>query len=198
MRIKPVNALRIADLDRLQHGERAALRFRAGHALMALQRLDDLPSDGHDRVQRILWVLQDHGNLLAAQVASFTRRHGEKIAIMEGQLLGGDLGMAGRQAHDRPARLRLAGSALADNAEPFATKREGNAAHRLNFSGAGRKGDAQVVDRQKRPALLRVHIPHLHCPASFGSSASRRPSPSRLKPRLTIRMATPGMPATHH
>src|SRR6185312_4265248 len=93
-----------------------------------------------------------------------------------------------RQAHYGAAGLRLAGAGFADDAQPLPAEREGNAAHRLHQAGAGGKGDAQVFYVEERAHWL---LPR-------GSSASRRPSPSRLKPRLTMRMATPGMAATHH
>ena len=57
-----------------------------------------------------------------------------------------------------------------------------DAAHRLDDAGAGGKANAQIFDVEER-------LRHL---AAFGSSTSRRPSPSRLKPRLTMKMATPG------
>src|SRR3546814_1437784 len=42
-------------------------------------------------------------------------------------------------------------------------------------------------------------LPFAHpWPPLLGSSTSRRPSPSRLNPRLTMKMAMPGTVATHH
>ena len=75
-----------------------------------------------------------------------------------------------------------------DDAEALAAELERHAAHRLHDAGAQVEADAQVFDVEKR-------LRHL---AAFGSSTSRRPSPSRLKPRLTTKMARPGMAATHH
>ena len=49
-------------------------------------------------------------------------------------------------------------------------------------------GDMQILNGEKRA------LDH----ALFGSNTSRRPSPSRLKPKLTVKMARPGMVATHH
>ena len=94
----------------------------------------------------------------------------------------------GVRPEDRAARLRLAGAGLAHDAEALAAELEGHAAHRFHGAGAQVKADAQIFDVEKR-------LRHL---AAFGSRTSRRPSPSRLKPRLTTKMARPGMAATHH
>ena len=51
---------------------------------------------------------------------------------------------------------------------------------------ADREGDAQVRDLEQRRHRR-----------AFGSRTSRRPSPSRLKPSETTKMAMPGMVATH-
>ncbi len=85
------------------------------------------------------------------------------------------------------AGLRLARAGLADDPEALAAEPEGHAAHRLDNPGAQVEADAEVVDLEKG-----AHF------AAFGSRTSRSPSPSRLKPRLTTKMASPGMAATHH
>ena len=46
--------------------------------------------------------------------------------------------------------------------------------------------------RRRRRGARRIHF------AAFGSSASRKPSPSRLNARLTMKIAAPGAAATHH
>ncbi|MCY1487977.1 hypothetical protein D9M68_216600 [compost metagenome] len=188
VRVEIVDTLRIADLHGREHVERPLPGFAAADTLMLPERLDDLPADAHDRVQRIFRVLQDHRDALAPEVPTDLWRCREQIDTVEGQLLGRHLRMARRQPHDRPARLRLAGAAFADDAEAFAAEREGDATYRLDEAGTGRERDLEVFYRQQRT----------HWPLSRGSSASRRPSPSRLKPRLTIRIAMPGIVATHH
>ena len=156
---------------------------------MGTQRFHDLAANGHDRVQRIFRILQDHGHTLAAHEPPLFCRCLEQVNIAKPQRIGLDPGIFRRQTHDGAASLRLSGAGFADDAEALAPQREGHAPHRLYQPGAGREGNAQVLNRQKR---------RTHWPASLGSSASRRPSPRRLKPRLTIRIAIPGMAATHH
>ena len=188
MRIEIEDAFGITDLHGGEHVERALAGLGLADRLVGAQRLDDLPADGHDRVQRVFRILQDHGYALAAQRAPLGFRGLEEVDAVEVQPFGIDDTVFGGQAHDGAAGLRLAGTALADDAEPFAAEREGHAAHRLDDTRTRREGDAQVFYVEKRA----------HWPLPRGSSASRRPSPSRLKPRLTMRMATPGAAATHH
>ncbi|MNF08324.1 hypothetical protein D3C80_2087190 [compost metagenome] len=83
---------------------------------MGTQRFHDLAADGHDRVQRIFRVLQDHGQALAAHEPPFLCRSTEKIDIAEAQHIGLDASAFRRQAHDGAAGLRFAGAGLADDA----------------------------------------------------------------------------------
>src|SRR5690606_3460214 len=179
----------IADLHRREHVEGALACFPLRYFLMGAKRFDYLATDGHDRIQRIFRVLKDHGDALAAQGTPVPRRHAQKIHAVEGQCPGRNLCVRGRQAHNGPAGLRLARPRLAHYAQPLAPEKERYATHGLHPAGAGGKGHAEILDLQQGFA---------HWTPLRGSSASRRPSPRRLKPRLTMRMATPGTPATHH
>ena len=188
VRIEREDALRIAHLHGLQHGERLVAGLAAAGLGMGLIGLDDLLADGHDRVQRIFRVLHHHADAPAAQGAQRALRGGEQVDPVEGEALGRHLAGGRGEAENGAARLRLAGARLAHDAEPLAAELEGHAAHRFHDAGAQVEADAQVFDVEKR-------LRHL---AAFGSRTSRRPSPSRLKPRLTTKMARPGMAATHH
>ena len=74
-----------------------------------------------------------------------------------------------------------------DHTDLLATDLEIDAAHRLEHPLLGGEAHVQSLDFHQRFA-------HREC---LGSSTSRRPSPSRLKPRLTTKMARPGTVATH-
>src|SRR6185436_20305322 len=74
---------------------------------------------------------------------------------------------------------------FADDREFLPADRQRDAAHRLDRTGAGGEGDAQIGDVDQ----------HHRC---LGSSTSRKPSPSRLKASDTVRMAMPGAVGTHH
>src|SRR3546814_7571501 len=94
------------------------------------------------------------------------------------------------EAQDGAAGHRLARARRADDAELLAAEREGDAAHRLDQSLERREGDLQVLDGEQR---LCCPLPFANpWPQLLGSSTSRRPSPSRLNPRLTMKMAMTG------
>ena len=122
----------------------ASARSRASalaDVLMRAQRLDDLPADAHHRIERVFRILQDHGDAVAAQVAAqFRRRASSRSMPSKFELvLAETTRVRRRQPHDRAAGLRLARAAFADDAQPLAAEREGNAAHRLDHAGARRK-----------------------------------------------------------
>src|SRR5260221_469918 len=108
---------------------------------------------------------------------------GEEIGAGESEARRLKRGAGRQQSEDGAAGQRLAGPGLADDAEALAAHGEADAAHRL-----------RVAEAQDEVAHLEQGRGH-RC---FGSSTSRRPSPSRLKPKLTTAMAMPGIAATHH
>src|SRR5690606_7096207 len=148
----------------------------------------NLPADSHDRIERVFRVLKHHGDATAAQCAAFTCRDVQQIDTVELQRLRSDLRVWRCESHDRTHGLRFARTGFTHDAQTFAAKRKGHAAHGFNSTGTGGEGDAEIINCQKR----------LHWLLPRGSSASRRPSPRKLKPRLTMRIAIPGMAATHH
>src|ERR1700694_1906778 len=86
--------------------------------------------------------------------------------------------------------------------EPDSTTPPGHLAEQL----ALRKNETDPVDRANHPGcggkldrqVLNLEQSHGHQLLSFGSSASRRPSPTRLKARTAIRIMRPGKVTTHH
>src|ERR1019366_10460593 len=86
---------------------------------------------------------------------------------------------------DRARGERLAGTGFADKAELLGAERQRHAAHGLADAVRGGKADRQALDLDQ----------HQRC---FGSSTSRSPSPSRLKPSEATKIATPGIIGTHH
>ena len=84
----------------------------------------------------------------------------------------------------------LAAARLADDAERLARRDvERDAVDGVDRAALGPELDPQVLDRRAAAHVAR--------PRSFGSSASRRPSPIRLKPSTEKTIATPGMIASH-
>src|SRR4029079_44404 len=83
--------------------------------------------------------------------------------------------------------------AFADQAQhPAAFDRQVDSVEHRGEAGLGRKAQRQFFDRQERrhfapaPRLMR------------GSRKSRSPSPKRLKPMTTMKIAMPGAVAYHH
>src|SRR5690606_12695373 len=114
----------------------------------------------------------------------------QQVLAVEAQPVGGHHPRRTDEAQDRATRHRLSRAAFADDAQPLAAEREGDAAHHLHRACRGGEAHAQVLHVQQRFA---------HClPPLLGSSTSRRPSPRKQKPSETMTMAKPGMVATHH
>src|SRR5258708_27560898 len=90
------------------------------------------------------------------------------------------------QAHDGAPGRRFAGAAFAHDTQALAAQGEAHVAHGADIAVVAGIGDAEVADGEQR-------VGH-----DLASPASRSPSPSRLKPKLTMKIASPGMVATHH
>ena len=197
VRVGAHDARGVGDAHGLERGERPALRLRAPAAVQP-HRLDDLAPDRHDGVQRELRVLHDHRQAGAAQPPPRARRRVSKIDPVELEAVGG--GGAGRrgQPEQRPPGLGFPRPALADDAEPLAPELEADAAHDLHGSSARREGHAQVLDGEERPRRSGVAGAGARAQrCAFGSSTSRNPSPRKLKPSETTKIAMPGIVATH-
>src|SRR5262249_5758244 len=136
-------------------------------------------------------ILQDHAHATAAQRAPELWRRGLEIDTVEFHAVDTDPRVRWQHAEQGAASKALARAAFADDAELFAAQCQRHAAHGLVVAAfVVAEGDAEVVDLNQRAGQLRC----LRC----GSSRSRKASPRRLKPSETMKMAAPGMVATHH
>ena len=87
------------------------------------------------------------------------------------------------EAGEAADELRLAVAVYAGDADNLAAAHvEADAAHRLHLAGVGIVGYPQVLDLQQ---FLSHMPPHF---LSLGSSASRSPSPSRLKDSIVTQI----------
>ena len=141
------------------------------------QRLDDLLADREHRIERAHRVLEDAGDLLAADPLQLVAAEREHVAALERDRPG-TLGVVGQEVEDRHRRHALPRARLADQGDGGVLgDLEAHAADRLDaaddaFFLAEAKGDPEVADRQQRPAGRGAHS----SPRSFGSRASRRAS----------------------
>ena len=179
VRVEPVDPLGVADLHRLEHLERLLPRLAPRARGDAPIGLGDLVADALHRVQREFRVLQDHRDPRAADVEHPPLAGGEKVGPHRSPCGRAVIVAVRQELQERAADRRLARPGLADDAELLAPEVERHVAHRLHRRGPAAVGDAEVLDvdqdvcHQCRP---------FRC---LGSSTSRRPSPNRLKARLT-------------
>ena len=162
----------------LQQRDGARARFVGVDRQMRLDRLDELPADRVERVQRGQRVLEDRADLAAADLAHRLVRQVVDALALEPDLAAGDAARRLEQADDRGAGERLAGARLADHAQHLAGRDvEGDVVERQQRAAPRREFDAQV-------ASLRAAARTWRCAPqpqrSFGFSASRSQSPSRL------------------
>jgi hypothetical protein len=166
---------------------------------VALDDLGDLQPDPQDWVERRHRVLEDHGDLPAAQGTAPLGIHVQQVVAVVVDPAGHVDACTREQTHDRQRGDGLAAARLTHQADVLAGPNgEGHVAHRMQRRGAStQEGDRQVVDRQQRTIVaLPLGRPggdvggaHRRC---LGSSASRSASPSRVKPSAVTAMHTPG------
>ena len=152
-------------------------------------RLDDLVADPVERIEAGQRILEDHADPLAPDAAHFFRRQMVDPRARQIDLAAGDA--AGRidQPDHGEAGDRFAGAGFADHAEHFALGDvEGNAVDRAQRAAAGEEFHLEVTHGENGMIGHR----------SFGLSASRSQSPSRLMERISPASAMPGKATIHH
>ncbi len=191
----------VGDADQAQHLDGARAGGGTRHVLMDNGRFGDLIPDREDGVQRRHRLLEDHGDLVAADRPQLGRREGEEIAALEfDQAAGKDV--AGRLRHETENRERrdgLAAPRFADNAQGLAgVEIERDVVHgpRRALAVLGDEVRLEVADAQQRwrkPARVRIG----HAASSRGSSASRTPSATAFNDITTREIASPGKSVDH-
>jgi len=188
MRIEAEHGFGIVYAHRFQHRQGAARAVAAIGLAMQTVGLHDLRADALHRIERIFGILHHHRQAFSAQAAPALLAKSPQIHAIEGQLAGADDPRRGDQAEDGAPRGRFAGAGLADDRQPLAPQGEADVARCAHRAAASGKGYVETFDFEQR------RFAH----EDFGSKASRNPSPNRLNPRLTTKIARPGIVATHH
>src|SRR5699024_2807621 len=107
--------------DQLQQLDRSLASLRSAHPHMQLQRLTDLTVDRQHWVQRGHRVLEDHRDLVAANLADLLVTHLEDVFAFEHHLSIDDLAWRARdQPHNGHRGNALTASTLAHYPECFA------------------------------------------------------------------------------
>ena len=155
----------------------------ASQALMQPQRLADLAADRQHRVEARHRLLEDHRDVVAADVAHLAARTVAAGRVPSKRMRAGDLARRlGDQPQDRHRGDRLAAAGFADDGQRLAgVDVEGDAVDRADRRRPGvREMGLEVLDfEQRHRAQSRF--------GQRGSSASRRPSPSRFTASTVMR-----------
>ena len=180
---------RLVDADQLQQLLGTCPGFLLALFGVQADDLHDLVADGVHRVQAGHGVLEDDGDFVATDLAEVLLLHLLDLVAVEPHGAAHQLAGVGGQAHDRVSGNGLAGTGLAHDAQHVAlVHRKGNAVQCLDLTGRGEEGKALFLDIKNFFAHLRS--PHQFF--SFGSKASRRPSPNRLNTRIITLIISAG------
>ena len=140
MRILVEATLCERDLHELQHLDRALLRFLLRHILVQKQGLDELLSDGEHRIQGGHRLLENHRDLLAADLTHLVLGHLYDILSLKEDLAALDLTRLLDQSHDGERGHTLSTAGLTYDTQRFSLLHiEGNIIDRLYEAGLGMK-----------------------------------------------------------
>ncbi len=138
------------DADALEPEDRPLARLGGADRQMRAHGFHQLAADGVERVQRGQRILEDGADLLAADRAELVWTHIVDAFAVEPDLATTDAAGRLEQADDGGPGERLAGAALADDAEDLAGfDLERDAVERKQLAAAGVELDGEVVDLEQ-------------------------------------------------
>jgi hypothetical protein len=178
----------LRDADVRQQRGPLVRRLACAHPAMADQHFGELGAERQRRVQRCRRILEHHSDAPAANRVdvALARFHQVDVAQADAACLAR---RRRQMPHDRPRKRGLARPGLSDQPHHFAAcDRQRNAIERAEQPGWRRILERVAVDSEHRFAF-RAHV--------RGFSASRKASPSRLKPIATVAIATLGHTIIH-
>ena len=141
----------IRQTDELEELDRTLAPGLSAEAHVDAQHFFDLEADGEARIEACHRLLEDHGNVLADQLAPLGGRDALDVTALEQHLVGGNLRRPGEQTHDGEHGHGLARAALADDCEHLAgLHRQRHAVDGLEPAGGRLELDGQVFDFEKR------------------------------------------------
>src|ERR1017187_6748347 len=167
----------------LEHLERALLGGAVRHTAVNARDFAELIDHAHIGIERGHGILKNHGNVRAAYVVESRRIEPQQFAAAVADAAA-HARMRGQQPQDREQQRRLARAGLAHEPDAFPwSDLEVQLAERREAALRGRIAHAQFANLQQR-ALAHDR--------SRGSSASRRPSPMKLKQYTIVASAAAG------
>ena len=183
------DAHQVEHLRGLGHG-----RVPANARLVDLDGLGDLEPDGQDRVERRHRILEDHGDVVAAESPALWLGHADQLGAPIADRPA-DLGAGRKESHHRQERHRLARPRLTDDAQNLAgVHREAHTPHSLHRPVRRPERDLQVghLEQGSVHGPVALYVCHARTRICWGSKASRSPSPMKLMARQNSTMNIPG------
>ncbi len=175
--------------DAIKQPARFTLRIRPAFAKVQAASFGNLRANGLDQIERRHRLLKDHRHAPSAHPAQFGFRHGGKVLPIEAQCTA-HTHPVGQQPHGGKGGDRLAAAGFAHYAKAFAAiERQRDIGHDICNLEADWQFDGHIVHFEQ-------WFCHL-CLLTRGSSTSRNPSPSMLRPSTASVMARPGKMASH-
>ena len=130
MRMLVEARFRGGDADAVEQAHGLGLRRRARQAAMLNQRFRDLEADGEHRIEARHRFLEDHGDIVAADVLHISFGQRQQIAASEHDAALATAALFGNEPHDRERGDALARTGFADDRDGFAGRDlEGDAAN---------------------------------------------------------------------
>src|SRR5262245_41324946 len=151
MRILLHPALGVGNVHHAEHLHGLVHGVAASEALVEPDGLGDLLTDREDRIERRHRLLEDHRDLLAADLPHLRRRQVQEVpAVVEDLTLDDAAGRLGDQPHDAERRHALAAARLAHHAERLAgLDVEVDAVDRANHALVGEEVGLEPSDVQQ-------------------------------------------------
>ena len=154
----------VGNADLFQQGQGAGARLPLAHAHVQAQHLADLEADREHRIERGHRLLEDHGDVLAAQRAARGDRQLQQLAPLEAhaRIRIHERRVRRQQAHHRQRADRLAAARFSDQRHGgIAGHVEGNALDRFDCVFlVDTEGDAQIAYLQQHGRVWRILLVH--------------------------------------
>src|SRR5450756_1945622 len=181
----------LGDTYQVKHLDSTLLRLGVIDLLMQSNGFANLIPNRVDRIERRHGFLEDHGDFVTTYHAHLFFILLEKVFPMEEDLASDDLTRrVGNKAHDREGCNGFSATRLAHQAYNLSpVNSQINAIHGRNNTVLRVEERAQVLDINKYFSVVHGTPPYSF---SFGSMASRSPSPKKLNPRTVIKIESPG------
>ena len=110
---------RIRNAGFLQHDKRPGGRFLPAHTEMLLQRFRNLRLDCQHRVKTCERILEDHGNLVAADLVELLFRNRQQVPALIQCLSVEHRAVSGKKTHHGETGNTLPASRFSNNTENF-------------------------------------------------------------------------------